>query len=306
MFTLTSAALERLARSGAYDLGTARCILFGLRGCLPANTADVTVGPSKALRIVPVDHLSMRCTMGVWLPEDGTLMAVPGSTVPHRKAVEAAKAAGGLGANRILPGLLRFRKGKHPQSGNRPQQDAFVQAIDFPYQRSADDLDYDEQDPVAFETPGDNIHCAFADSPNAPGFDSSGCLVVAGFAQRAGMPGSKDIGCWPRLRDTAYASGQRDFPFLLGNGTEAEASAVAAPGTLPLRLRFGSSGDTVRSVQSALARLGLLKRTDVDGGYGRLTVLAVREAQRRLSLAPDATCGLNTADALGIADWPTV
>ena len=55
-----------------------------------------------------------------------------------------------------------------------------------------------------------------------------------------------------------------------------------------------------------LVKLGLVKRTEASGTYDRLTVLGVREAQRRFGLAPDTTCGQNTADALGIADWPTV
>ncbi|MCS6854797.1 MAG: peptidoglycan-binding protein [Elioraea sp.] len=306
MFGFDSAALARLARAGCYDLGEAACVLFALRGCLPVNTADITAGPSKGLRVVEVDHRSMRCTLGVWFPQQGTLLAVPGSTVPHRSAIERARHAGGQGANQILPGLLRFAKGKHPRSGNRPQQDAFVQDADFPYQRTADDPDYDAQDPILFDRPGDNIHCAFHDTPNAPGFDSEGCLVVAGFARRERAPGSQDTGCWPRFRDTAYGSGQTRFPLILANGSEAEASVAAARGSLPLRLRFGSTGEPVRAVQSALVRLGLLRKADVDGDYGRLTVLAVRAAQRRLGLVADATCGLNTGDALGISPWPMV
>lgn len=306
MFSFDSATLARLARAGCYELGDAKCVLFALRGCLPANTADVTLGPSKPLRVVGVDHHSMRCTLGVWFPEDGTLLAVPGSTVPHIRAIERARAAGGQGANQILPGLLRFAKGKHPRSGNRPQQDAFVQDSDFPYQRTADDLDYDEQDPILFDRPGDNIHCAYRETPNTPGFDSEGCLVVAGFAKRQRDPGSQDVGAWPRFRDAAYGSGQRTFLLILANGREAEAAAVASPDTLPLRLRFGSRGEPVRAVQSALVKLGLLRKTDIDGEYGRLTVLAVRTAQARLGLVPDATCGLNTADALRISPWPMV
>ncbi len=59
-------------------------------------------------------------------------------------------------------------------------------------------------------------------------------------------------------------------------------------------------------MQSALVKLGLLRKSDIDGEYGWLTVLAVRAAQGRLGLVPDATCGLNTADALRISPWPMV
>lgn len=306
MFTLDHAALARLAAAGAYDLGGASCLLFGLRGCLPVNTADVTLGPAKPLRVVATDHEFLRCTMGVWFPAEATLMAVPGSTVPHRKAVTAAQAAAGRGANQVLPGLLRFAKGRHPRSGASPQQDAFVQDIDFPYQRSADDLDYDLDDPVLFETPGDNIHCAYRESPADPSFDSNGCLVVAGFALRQGKPGSRDIGCWPRFRDAAYGSGHGRFAFMLAMGSEAEAAAASAPATLPLRLRFGSTGPALRGVQAALVKQGLLPKKAATGAYDQQTLLAVMEAQRRAGLAVDGTCGLNTADALGIEDWPRV
>ncbi|MCS6854119.1 MAG: hypothetical protein NZ523_05125 [Elioraea sp.] len=76
------------------------------------------------------------------------------------------------------------------------------------------------------------------------------------------------------LSRTAYGSGQTRFPLILANGSEAEASVAAAPGSLPLRLRFGSTGEPVRAVQSALVRLGLLRKADIDGDCGRLTVLA--------------------------------
>ena len=306
MFMLDHAAVSRLAAAGAYDLGRDACVLFGLRGPLPVNTADVTVGKEKPVRVVAPDHEHLRCTLGVQFPREEVLLAVPGSTVPHRKAVEAAKAAGGRGANQVLPGLLRFEKGLHPRSGATPQQQAFLQAIDFPYQRSADDLDYDQDAPVLFETPGDNIRCACRESPADPGFDSNACLVVACFANRLGKPGSRDIGYWPRFRDAAYGSGRSRFAFLLALGSEAEAAAAAPAGTLPLRLRFGSSGPEVKSVQASLVKAGLLGRADANGSYDKPTLRAVMEAQRRAGLATDGTCGLNTADALDIADWPRV
>jgi peptidoglycan hydrolase-like protein with peptidoglycan-binding domain len=62
----------------------------------------------------------------------------------------------------------------------------------------------------------------------------------------------------------------------------------------------------VRAVHGALAKQGLLAKKDATGTYGRLTLLAVMEAQRRAGLAVDGACGLNTADALGLADWPRV
>jgi hypothetical protein len=237
MFTIDHTGLARLAAAGACDLGGEACVLFGLRGCLPVNTADVTPGPAKPLRVVPTDNEFLRCTLGVWFPQDETLMAVPGSIVPHRKAVAEAKAASGRGANQVLPGLLRFAKGQHPRTPVRPQQQAFVQDIDFPYQRTADDLDYDLDDPVLFDTPGDNIHCAYRESPADPGFDSNGCLVVAGFAFRPAKPGSKDIGCWPRFRDAAYGSGQTKFALLLAMGRKPR----PPPPRRPRRSRCGSA-----------------------------------------------------------------
>lgn len=159
---------------------------------------------------------------------------------------------------------------------------------------------------MLFETPGDNIRCACRESPADPGFDSNACLVVAGFAHRPGKPGSRDMGYWPRFRDAAYGSGRSRFAFLLALGSEAEAAAAAPAGTVPLRLRFGSSGPEVKSVQASLVKAGLLGRADANGSYDKPTLRAVMEAQRRAGLATDGTCGLNTADALDIADWPRV
>lgn len=306
MFTLDHRTLERLTASFSYELGDDDCVLFGLRGCLPTNRPDRQLGDAKPLRSVPTDHLSMRCTLGVWIRGQRQVLAVPGSTVPHKKHVQRAVSAGGVGANQVLPSLLAFEKGFHPRSAASGQQLAFVQAADFPYQRTADDLDFDGDDPIVVGRPGDNIHCAYQDTPDLPGFDSAGCFVVAGRAKRSGMPNTKDIGCWPHFRDRAIESGQTSFRFLLANGSEAEAAATAPPGTLPVRLRFGSRGPAVKQMQDVLVKQHLLARTDASGVFGPRTLRAVSEAQRLAYLTQDGTCGLNTADALGISPWPCV
>lgn len=308
MFTFSAAHLERLIEAHHYEIAD-NVVLFGLRGCLPTNLQDITKTALKPLRQVPVDHRRLRCTVGSADRQTGLLMACPGSTVPHLKHIEKALAQSGQGANCLTPGLLRFAKGKHPSAGGHGSHDAFQQAQPFPHQRTRDDLDYDDDDVITVGTPGDNLHASYADTTSndfPPNFESAGCIVVAGFPLRQGYPQSRDLGCWPRFRDAAYATGQESFTLVLAHGGEAEAVATAALGTVPCMLRFGSAGPLVERVQRALVKAGLLEPAQVDARYGRATLTAVVAFQRRERLSIDGTCALHTADALGITNWPMV
>ena len=62
---------------------------------------------------------------------------------------------------------------------------------------------------------------------------------------------------------------------------------------------WGSSGDTVRTIQDKLKRWGYYTGA-VDGKYGMLTVEAVKYFQRTNSLVVDGITGRKTLEALGI------
>ena len=61
----------------------------------------------------------------------------------------------------------------------------------------------------------------------------------------------------------------------------------------------GSSGETVRTIQTKLKRWGYYSGT-VDGIYGSGTVSAVKYFQQKNGLAPDGVAGPATLQALGI------
>jgi peptidoglycan hydrolase-like protein with peptidoglycan-binding domain len=64
-------------------------------------------------------------------------------------------------------------------------------------------------------------------------------------------------------------------------------------------LRRGDSGEEVRILQEALNRAGA--RIEVDGNYGRGTVAAVEDFQRRRGLTADGSAGPRTLAALGLS-----
>lgn len=65
-------------------------------------------------------------------------------------------------------------------------------------------------------------------------------------------------------------------------------------------LRKGDTGDTVRKMQTALANLGYLRRNEIDGDFGRITLGAVCAFQLEAGLEVDGVCGAKTSAALGI------
>lgn len=309
MFQFDSSHIERLLRTSLISIDK-RYLLFAIRGCLPVNLQDIDWSPSKPLRQVPVDYRRLRCTVGLVDLEAKLLMACPASTVPRLDYVTQSARMEGEGTNQLMPGLLRFKQGQHPRAGGDRSHVAFLQDMPFPFQRTRDDVDYDDDDLILVESPGDNLHAAYVDSIGVEvpdKFESRGCIVVAGYPKRVGMPESRDIGCWPRFRDAAYATEARSLDMLLCLGSEAEAAAMAQPGSIPVRLRYGSAGPLVKQVQSELERRGLLALANGPSGkYQFETMRAVKELQRRERLSADATCGLYTADALGIENWPRV
>lgn len=64
-------------------------------------------------------------------------------------------------------------------------------------------------------------------------------------------------------------------------------------------LRVGSSGDQVRQWQSILAGANLLRPTDIDGRFGKLTAEATKLFQRQLGIEADGVVGPDTRAATG-------
>lgn len=238
-------------------------VLFGLRGCLPA---EVPEGWSAAIKVkaVEVDHIHMRCTLGIWDRRARRVFAAPGSTVPHKDNVDKAAArkgrAKGRGTNQLEPGYFTdLTKGEHLQ-GKRNGHQALRQTAYRFYRRSRTGIPYRESSPLFYGNPYDNLHCGWNLDGRPAGFSSAGCMVVAGMPH---CPRREDqtlnLGPWSVFHDLIYAADQKTFPLLLVPA-QAALPALSAntlrKGGDASTLVFGSEGDEVKALQKRLAARG--------------------------------------------------
>lgn len=63
-------------------------------------------------------------------------------------------------------------------------------------------------------------------------------------------------------------------------------------------IRKGDKGDAVRWMQSRLAELGYLRKSEIDGDFGKITLGAVLAFQLESGLEVDGVCGAMTRAAL--------
>jgi len=310
MFSLTAAHLRILSAANEFPTdptqrGDPGALVFaGIRGCLPIDPGDQSFAPSRDLQMVNVDHRHPRCTLVQWVPKTGLLAAYPGSTVPHRRYIERGFGRGGRGANQLLTGFFDdFRKGMH-RPDSPTGHEAFRQTNSRPYRRTGNDLEYDTDDRVETENPGDNLHAGWCGGVDDERFSSAGCQVVVGYPacdQREGQPA---VGPWRAFHDVAYArKRQTSFGYLLVNGFELQRLVVVgARGSE--RVRFGSNGPRARRVQKGLQRKGVYEGR-IDGVFGPRSLRALLRFQESAlgRGASDGVCGPQTATALGIT-WP--
>lgn len=65
-------------------------------------------------------------------------------------------------------------------------------------------------------------------------------------------------------------------------------------------IRKGDKGEKVKALQTALAAKGYLRKTEIDGDFGKITLGAVLAFQFENNLAVDGVAGVNTQAALFI------
>jgi hypothetical protein len=298
VFTLTPQHLRQLLDLNDWPAPAAGMVFLGLRGARPANPEDRSWSGQHQLEAIEADHLHPRCTLVQWRPEAGELAVYPGSTVPHVSYMREALAAGGRGANELLTGYYEdFRRGTH-KSGTANAHAAFIQTAPRPFRRTADDLDYDADDPAEVGTPHDNLHAAWAEVDSIR-FASAGCQVVVGYPASPARGARGETGPWAVFRQRAYAEIQASYPYALLTGLEAQRLASAGPAGMR-RLRFGSRGPRVEQLQRALVERGFLPLGERI--FGERTLVALLAAQSRLlgPHADDGILGPVTARALGI------
>jgi hypothetical protein len=257
-FVLDSAALEKLFRAYGLPLPGNDLVLFAFRGAHPVSRPS---GWVRSIPLIParVDHVHMRCALGIWDRAGGRLFAAPGSTVPHRDNVRKAAArkgkAKGRGTNQLEPGYYAdLAKGEHLQ-GKRNGHQALRQTASRLYRRSPRGLPFSGSSPLYFGNPYDNLHCGWNLDGAGPGYSSAGCMVVAGMPH---CPRREDAhenrGPWSIFHDLLYASPQKTFPILLAAAGEA-LRLMESKGSASA-LTYGSEGEAVKALQRKLIAAG--------------------------------------------------
>lgn len=304
-FILNESNLQRLCEINHFDVATDELIFFGLRGCLPADIDDSSFSVQHTLQLKELNYLNPRCTLGQWKP--GKSIAVfPGSTVPHQTYVKRALEKNGVGANQLATGFyLDYRKGMH-NAGKPSGHQAFRQTKGRPIRRTADDLDYQNDDRVEYSNPYDNLHAAWCQGINSPNYASAGCQVVVGYPKCNRPNHTKDVGPWKVFKANAYGLTQTRFQYVLLDGRDAERVAANPNGKLSARLRFGSKGALVTDLQKALQKQGFYEGV-IDDEFKERTMRAVMEYQtfRFGPLEDDGIVGPVTASALALR-WPEI
>lgn len=75
---------------------------------------------------------------------------------------------------------------------------------------------------------------------------------------------------------------------------------ILPPSATHAVLRKGDRGEQVKRMQTALADRGYLRRNEIDGDFGRITLGALLAFQLENGLEVDGICGPKTAAVLGI------
>lgn len=304
---LTEAHLIALWKRSQFPIDGRGIIVFGLRGGRPIDYSGTAFGPAHEFEVATLDYKTMNCIIGQWRPNKG-LALFPGSTVPYYTAVEAGRRRGGAGVNQMGRGRYKdYGAGWHKRREKSLGHWALRQDCDVSYQRTDDDLDYDNEDQWFSATqPGDNIHCAFSMGPEGripdSKYSSAGCQVVAGVVSK-GVRGSEQ-GPWKKFIQPFLPElgNQKSCEYVLLNAREAETMIKTQCRGKTVLLRYGSRGPLVRSLQKALGD-ALNRRLTVDGDFGALTFQAVIDFQTDVfgPNADDGIVGPDTAEKLGFA-----
>lgn len=305
--SVSASLLARAAKRNGYAFPAKGLVFFGIRGLSPDHPFENTFGQSQPAHFSAYDFRSMRCTLGQWKVETGEVALFPGSTVPSLPNITSAQAKGGIGTNLLMPGRFEHERGTH-KAGKSGAHRAFRQASFQPVWRTADNLNYDLQDRLDFGSSSgdfvwDNIHCAYYDNPEL-GYSSAGCQVVCGLPQSPKRNMAPETGPWRAFIDSAYGTKQTRFVYLLFTAEELSSVDKVDDTALKQVVRFGSSGALAKKVQQALVKQGDLQGTP-DGAFGRLSLIALVNFQKRQFGAGDGVCGEITAAALGV-DLPTI
>jgi len=305
ILSISEGHLKRLCEINNFEIADKDMVFFGFRGSIPADDESHLFQKGHELVLMDINHINPRCTIGQWLPREGTFALYPGSTVPHIKYVKASKERNGIGANQLMTGYYKdYRKGVHKR-GTPTGHEAFRQTSGHPIRRTADDFDYDNDDRVEFTNPYDNIHAGWSMGIDHDYYASAGCQVVVGYPSCEKRNKLPDQGPWADFKRNAYdIKSQRAFPYMLLNGRDAHRVIYAGDRQLSARLRYGSKGALVKKLQTELKGIDYYEGI-TDGDFGPKTIRAVLQFQSDYfgPGADDGIVGPITASALDL-EWP--
>jgi hypothetical protein len=270
-FTFRSTDLLLLLEANRYQPKLAKGkLLFGLRGCKLASGLSAIGQDELALKDARPDHRDFRCLMGVLDITSGKLSAFAASTVPTWTAVFKQFSIGPneTYANLLGTGCYGYIVGPHIASSETPGAMLLRTSIGEKSKvlvlRGYDDVVYSSTASKRcwhVARPGDNIHPAFGTTK----FSSNGCQVVRG-TYRDGHQNE-----WELFRravglseDDESSDYYHPYDYVLLTGLDAALAADVRTRGLTgaerdevvledlTRLRFGSQGESVRTLQSKL------------------------------------------------------
>jgi outer membrane protein OmpA-like peptidoglycan-associated protein/peptidoglycan hydrolase-like protein with peptidoglycan-binding domain len=175
--------------------------------------------------------------------------------------------------------------------------------------RSEDDLSYTVKDTWDKTVPNDNIHASIiktnTGTSTVPDYSSAGCSTIPGTSTS-----DTPAGTWADFRAALGLDNTKPtkddgkkFAYVLLTGRDARLVASGKEQQLPTRLRYGSNGAEVRSLQEALAKHAKKYYSDkADGDFAAGTAMAVIKYQKdRDGGAADGVVTPTDASALGFA-----
>ncbi|MEW5915689.1 MAG: papain-like cysteine protease family protein [Gemmatimonadota bacterium] len=316
-FALNGTCFGRLIQLNRFSLeGSDPKVIFGLRGCTLDSNQTTFVDSVSVREIVP-NHIDHRCIIGVWDSATNKIVAFQASTVPNWEYMEAYRQDNADKANMLPCGKYNMvvgthrpkKKGKDGKLADNPKrvQGALRNDQTVVVLRSEDDLSYTVADTWDKTVANDNIHASIiktnTGTSTVPDYSSAGCSTIPGTSEN-----DTPAGTWADFRvalglDNAKPTKNdgKKFAYVLLTGRDARLVATGKEAQIPSRLRFGSNGADVRSLQDALAKHAKKYYADkTDGEFAAGTALAFIKYQKdRDAGKADGVVTPTDASALG-------
>lgn len=286
-FELDAGVLNRLAAANSFVINDLRPVLiFGLRGAKLLNGEDSAPwAATHRLDASDPSHVDCACVIGILRKSDGMIALFRGTTVPAVNAMYKALPNNAIGTSMLPTGLYAYSIGTvHAGRPEAIQRGALRIQGRYCVFRTADDVVFDPYSASDAWTIGEyhQIHAA-GSNLQKPG--SNGCQVIPG-----GYRGTDRMRAHGRWSDFRTLAGLADadglpvadessptFQYMLLTGREA---ALAYQGGNAFqngyrRLRHGSTGPSVLSLQRRLYASYPIDGARADGSFGMLTSFGV-------------------------------